>query len=222
MCVIAVLGAWKVLIAKSVPGRVIAIVLVMSLILVLFGYFLFTGHSPFSALTDAVYAATGKEQTLTGRLQLWQLMLAEIDRHPWKGVGYGGFWAGPGGPSSGVAARLNWGPPGQAHSGYIDVINEVGYVGFALLVLLLLNHAAKVLTAYRAGETKFAIFHTAILLAALVTNYAESSLLRTTHIWWIVLCTSMVEVHCRLAVLQLRPPSQRSGTPLGYPQPLNT
>lgn len=208
VAVMVALGAWHILKARSAPSRAFSIAAIMTLVLILFGYFLFTGNSPFSAVSDAVYAATGKDQTLTGRHQLWQLVLAEIDRHPWRGLGYGGFWAGVGGPSTGIAARLNWGPPGQAHSGYLDVINELGYAGFGLVMLLLLSHAAKVVTVYRSGDTEFALFHAAILLAALITNYAESSLLRTTHIWWIVLCTSMVEIHCRVVTGRQRIPPQ--------------
>jgi O-antigen ligase len=158
-------------------------------------YTMINGELPFGWAYDAVFRLTEKSQTLTGRTYLWQLMANEIERHKWLGIGYGGFWMGLDGPSAGVINRLNWGPPSQAHSGYIDVFNELGLVGLGLLLLVLIAHMRKILALMLSDSHREATFHAAIFAAALFVNYAESSLMRTTHLWWVVLCASIVEVH---------------------------
>ena len=74
-------------------------------------------------------------------------------------------------------------------------MNELGIVGASLLLIVLVQHTVKIIGLFRAGLHDVAAFHAALLFAALSINYAESSLLRTTHFWWIGLCISIITVH---------------------------
>lgn len=159
-------------------------------------YFVIQGEFPFNTLISASLGAFGKDTTLTGRTALWQMMSHEIARHPWLGIGYGSFWLGLEGQSVSIVRFFSW-LPGQAHNGYIDVTNEIGFVGLGLLIATLLVHLSNLRRLYRAGEELHAVFHFALFVAALMLNFSESSLLRTTHIWWIILTISIVEVHAR-------------------------
>ena len=190
---IGVFAVWRAMTGKSAFQRAMVGVAGMSLVVALHVYVVMTGEFPTDTMLTTVLSMAGKEQTLTGRTALWQLMYAEIDRHAWFGIGYGGFWAGPGGPSSMVAARLNWGPPGQAHSGYIDILNELGYLGLLATTAVIGAHARNIFSIYRSPLKGSAAFHAALLVSAIIINYAESSLFRTTHIWWVVLCASIIE-----------------------------
>lgn len=161
-----------------------------------FAYFIVQGELPLDRLLSAGLGSVGKDTTLTGRTALWQMMGLEIARHPWLGIGYGSFWLGLEGQSVSIVRFFTW-LPGQAHNGYIDVVNEIGLIGLGLLLATLLTHLYKLLQLYRAGKELPAVFHFALLAAALALNISESSLLRTTHIWWIILTISIVEVHAR-------------------------
>jgi O-antigen ligase len=178
-------------------GKTLLIFTVALGMLAILGYFVSNGEMPFDWLADKVFSSTGKSSTLTGRTYLWHLMYAEIEQHLWFGTGFGGFWTGLKGASGVLVSKLNWGPPNQAHNGYIDVLNEIGIVGGILLLLVLAKHATNIIKLFKASDQGNAIFHGAILISALIINYAESSLLRTTGLWWIVLCVSIVEVHAR-------------------------
>jgi exopolysaccharide production protein ExoQ len=160
----------------------------------LFAYFLIEGDLPIGSTLEAVLGSVGKTTTLTGRTELWQWMGYEIARHPWFGAGFGGFWMGLEGPSSSIFRAFSW-RPGQAHNGYIDVINELGYVGFGLLLLVLSVHIWNIAVINARGEGRLAIFHLAVLVASLMLNSSETNFLRTTHLWWIVLSMSIVGVH---------------------------
>jgi exopolysaccharide production protein ExoQ len=158
-------------------------------------YTVWHGVLPLQAAVDAALGGLGKSATLTGRTFLWELMGREIAQHPWLGVGFGGFWAGFEGPSARVIAQLNWGPPTQAHSGYIDVVNETGFTGLALLSTALLVHLRKIWQIGRHGASLIAQLHLALLFTVLVVNVSETSLMRTTHLLWIIMTVSLVEVH---------------------------
>lgn len=167
----------------------------------LFLYFIVEGALPIGNLFDSSMVSIGKDSTLTGRTTLWRWMSFEIAKHPWFGAGYGGFWMGLEGPSNAIVRFFTW-RPGQAHSGYIDVINELGYVGLSLLVLALAIHFRNIFRLNRHGEGLAAVFHLAILVTALLLNVSETNFMRTTHLWWIVLSSSIVGVHVRLRLLE--------------------
>lgn len=167
-----------------------------------FSYFVVLGELPFERIYTAGLDSVGKDSTLTGRTALWKMMGHEIARHPWLGIGYGSFWLGLEGQSVTIVRFFSW-QPGQAHSGYIDLVNELGYVGLMLLFAVLLSHLANLWRLYRSGEELTAVFHFAILAAALALNISESSLMRTTHIWWIILTISIVEVHALRASVSI-------------------
>lgn len=188
---VVTLGLWH----RGLVGRAVLFMGLSLLGLLALGFTVTHGELPFNWMYETVFRVTDKNQTLTGRTFLWQLMEMEISRHKWLGIGYGGFWMGFEGPSAGVISRLSWGPPSQSHSGYIDVLNEIGIVGMGLLLVMLAAHTARILRIWANGETAFAGFHASLLMAALLVNYAETSLLRTTHLLWIVLCFSVLEVN---------------------------
>lgn len=187
-----------VLYRGGLPGKLFAATLLLLGVLAAHVYVVVTGESPIDYIIERAFLITGKTTTLTGRTYLWQLIGAEIAKHPWLGIGYGGFWNGMNGPSVTVISRLDWGPPSQAHSGYLDVVNEVGFIGAALLVFVMVGHLWRISRLWRILSTGEAAFHGSLLAAALIINYAESSLLRTTHLWWVVLCISMVVVHSKV------------------------
>jgi O-antigen ligase len=151
------------------------------------------GPPEFWSAVEAVTRMTGKDATLSGRTYLWELMWRHIQQHPWFGVGYGGFWLGASGDSGQVAYWVKWGYPGQAHNGYLDILNEVGFVGLSLLVAALILYASR-LAQLLMHDVSLGYFHVMVLLVAVGLNFTEASLLRTTNLWWLVIVCSMVEV----------------------------
>lgn len=189
--------------ARRHGGRLLPVSLATLMLVAgsLFTYFLVKGDVPVGALFEVGLASVGKDATLTGRTQLWRWMGYEIARHPWLGTGFGGFWMGLEGASYTVVRFFSW-RPGQAHNGYIDVINELGYVGLGLLVFVLLVHLWNIVQINRRGESLTATFHLAVLIAALLLNVSETNFMRTTHLWWIILSTSIIGAHVYLRQLE--------------------
>jgi O-antigen ligase len=112
-----------------VIGLFVALVTIYALVIL--GFLPMLQH-----LLDPISAATGKQaSTATGRAPIWDLMKQEIARHPWFGIGYGAFWTGPiPGTASYVFLTQIYFYAWSAHNGYLEVTNDLGYVGLACLI----------------------------------------------------------------------------------------
>lgn len=86
---------------------------------------------------------TGKNLTFTGRADIWDIVLEHVRMRPLLGSGYGAYWdpaPTPGNESYEVFVRLHTFYPGQAHNGYVDTLNDLGYVGLLLLMCMLVYY----------------------------------------------------------------------------------
>jgi exopolysaccharide production protein ExoQ len=89
--------------------------------------------------------ALGRNSTLTGRTEIWNLVLGMV-KHPIIGTGYESFWLGE---------RLQklWNyyyfPLNEAHNGYIELFLNLGWIGVALLAVLFITGYRNAVAAYR-------------------------------------------------------------------------
>lgn len=105
----------------------------------------------------------GRKANLTDRTVIWKAVLQVAAEHPILGVGYESFWTGTNlyrvWSLLGRYQRVN-----ESHDGYIEAYAELGWVGLALIVLILL-------TAYRRAV---AAFRRNAALGALLVGYVAS------------------------------------------------
>ncbi len=146
-------------------------------------YFFLVNFQPLSPV-EFIVTSLGRDATLTGRTDLWDAMTASIAEHPIWGVGYNGFWVGGMGSSEVVTSYFYW-SINQAHNGYLDILNELGAVGFLLFMFVLIQALIRGLKLYR--DDRYAGMAVLLLLFSLVmTNVVETSFCRLTSIGWIV------------------------------------
>jgi O-antigen ligase len=108
----------------------------------------------------------GRDNTLTGRTEVWAAVLPAIDRRPLLGYGFGSFWTD--------ARRDQYDIP-TAHNGYLDVMLELGQVGLVLFTVWLLSCARQLHFAL-AEDYEWASLAICFLLMSLVYNGTESAL----------------------------------------------
>lgn len=158
-------------------NTVLAGVVLLSLGLLLFA--LFVDTPTLDHLLAPVAEAFGKDLTFSDRTTIWALVLDEIAQRPWLGSGFGAFWLGaqPGVPSSELLRLLGY-EVLQAHNGFLDVVNETGYIGLFLTLGYLLWHLAVLLKLIRVDRV-FAAIHLAFFTYLIMSNLAESNLYRT-------------------------------------------
>lgn len=83
------------------------------------------GGSPVSSLTSLL----GRDESLTGRTDIWAELLPFVQRHPIWGCGFGGFW------TTGTTELL---AVNETHNGYLEVLLHLGIIGITFTAIFLL------------------------------------------------------------------------------------
>jgi O-antigen ligase len=121
-------------------------------------------------------AIVSKDATLTGRTELWSLVLVAIDNRPWLGYGFDSFWQGMHGESLTIIRGVGWLVP-TAHNGYLDLLLGVGIVGTALFAIPLLQMGIRALRHVSLEGSQARYYPIAFIILWLVYNLNESALL---------------------------------------------
>ncbi|WP_169746747.1 O-antigen ligase family protein [Demequina silvatica] len=82
---------------------------------------------------DSIIVFLGRDETLTGRTEIWDLVLEASAESPAAGYGWGGVWTSQVGRS--IQEAFGYEAANSAHNGYLEVLLEVGIVGLTLYVL---------------------------------------------------------------------------------------
>jgi O-antigen ligase len=129
------------------------------------------------SLVPAVTSVFDRDESFTGRSDIWRMVTDVASRNPWFGVGYGGYWG-----LQDEMVRSSVGVK-EAHSGYLDVYLEVGIVGIVLLLMFLLSYHRRALRELNHAYD-WGLFGICLLMMTLMHNFTESNFLRTSSYFW--------------------------------------
>jgi O-antigen ligase len=110
------------------------------------GIFLAIGISLVIMITEnaeyIIVEKLGKDMTLTGRTYVWYRVVDAINRRPWFGYGFEGFWQpwrGLDNPAIHlVVTEANNFRPEHSHNGYLEIALKTGWLGLGIFILSLL------------------------------------------------------------------------------------
>lgn len=120
----------------------------------------------------SIFELLGKDPTLTGRTEIWFLVLSASINDLILGVGFQSFWI----PEHMITIELfKYWIPTQAHNGYIDIILETGIVG---LILFLLS----IFFVLRKASIKEDVLWILFIVFAVLLNFLESTFIRPHHL----------------------------------------
>jgi exopolysaccharide production protein ExoQ len=125
-------------------------------------------------LLGPITAITGKDMTFSNRAMIWDIIKEHAQLHPILGTGYGAYWTGaiPSSPSYVFLSRMYfW--PSEAHNGYLDVVNDLGFVGLIVLLGYLTVYVSQSLQLFRTDRPQGALY-LAIFFQQALTNLSES------------------------------------------------
>ncbi len=134
---------------------------------------------------DSLLGLMGRDITLTGRTQLWAVLWEMIQRHPFLGYGYGGFWLGLQGYSLEVYQTIRW-LPTHAHNGLLQLGLALGVVGIALVALSFFRNLGRALALTQHKHAIASAFPLISLVLLVLFNVTESELLAYNSIYWIL------------------------------------
>lgn len=140
-----------------------AVLLALVIFLIAFGVAApFLGGSNVASFSSQL----GRDDTLTGRTDVWAAVLPAMGQQPIFGYGFGSFW---------TDARRQFYEISDAHNGYLDILLELGAVGLTFYFGWLLSCAWKFHGAL-ARNYNWASLAICFLVMGLVFNVTESTL----------------------------------------------
>ncbi len=125
-------------------------------------------------LLGPITAITGKDMTFTNRAMIWDIIKEHAQLHPLLGTGFGAYWTGavPESPSYVFLTRMYfW--PSEAHNGYLDVVNDLGFVGLICLLGFLTVFVRQSLQLFKTDRPQGALY-LALFFQQAMTNLSES------------------------------------------------
>jgi O-antigen ligase len=159
---------------KSRPRVMALVTSIFVLVILLYSLAVLNVFPSLGVLLEPVTAITGKDLTFSGRTQIWEVVREHITERPLLGSGFGAYWIGPVATSpSYVFLKNSDFYPGDSHNGYLEIINDLGYVGLICLLGYLLVMLRQAL-ALRRHDFVQATLYLGLLFEELVTNLTES------------------------------------------------
>lgn len=167
----------------------------------------------FLGLGSSAISSMGRDTTLTGRTDVWQVILP-MAVNPWIGAGFENFWIGD--RLKSIAHALDSGI-NQSHNGYIEIYLNIGWVGLISLGWVIVAGYRNILRGMR-QEMELSGFKFASFFICLVYNFTEASFKIMSPVWiiflWATLATPRVAgtVSGREAENRTAAPARRART----------
>lgn len=126
-------------------------------------------------ILQPITAFTGKDMTFSNRATIWEIIKAHIQLSPLIGSGYGAYWVGPvpTSPSYVFLGRMYF-YPSESHNGYLEIVNDLGFMGLIILVSYLVTYIRQCLRLFRVDRPTGALF-LAFFFQQAIMNLSEST-----------------------------------------------
>lgn len=145
------------------------------------GIFVYNGTS----IINELIISMGKDITLSGRTNIWMLVIEAIKVKPLFGYGYGAFWQVDTGPSEFITNLLDM-PLDQAHNGYLNITLELGVVGLVIFLLSLLQNIFNSMRLQLYTKGYLVIFPLTFMMFFFIFNMSESIIVAQNSASWII------------------------------------
>jgi O-antigen ligase len=124
-------------------------------------------------------------RALTGRTQIWEMLVEYAEDHLLLGSGYGSFWAIGNASPVNALGKAWYSTLNVGHNGYLDLLVQTGAVGLAIAVAALVAHPMYLLFT-REIRPHMRWFLGAVFTFFWLHNLTETSLLDRANFVWVV------------------------------------
>ena len=135
--------------------------------------------------SETIVRILGRDLTLTGRTGIWSVVVSKIAQKPWLGYGYRGFWRGMEGESIDVWYETFFLAP-NAHNGYLDLLVELGIIGFSCFALSFSKSCMRAIAWLRLNSGGAGLLPIMYLMFLILYNLAESTILEPALFVWLL------------------------------------
>jgi exopolysaccharide production protein ExoQ len=142
------------------------------------------------ALLTPISLITGKDSTFSNRSVIWQIINEHIQFHPILGTGLGAYWIGPVpySPSYIFLSKMYFYPT-QSHNGYLETINDLGFVGLIVLFGYLFVYVKQALQLLKIDRAQGALYLGLFFLQA-IANLSEANWFTATSFEFVIMMIS--------------------------------
>ncbi|MGQ4648015.1 O-antigen ligase family protein [Lyngbya aestuarii] len=127
----------------------------------------------------------GRDPTLSGRTDLWELAIEKIAERPWLGYGYQGFWQEGGGAE--VIWKAEGYKPPHAHNGFVNISLDLGLVGLALFLLTIAITYIRSIAWLRSSKTAIELWPICYVTFFFMYNHSENTIIEHNSLFWTLL-----------------------------------
>jgi exopolysaccharide production protein ExoQ len=163
------------------------------LVLVIGGVFTVVGFA-----TGLLQYTSGRTATLSGRTELWGILLNSIATHPLLGYGYGDFWGGASKEFYDVTRQTGW-IPMYAHNGYVEITISLGIVGLFLACCFLVKGTYRAIQRAELRDSIQDMWPLAFLIYFLIHNMAECTIMWKNSLEWALCVATVLDIMPRRA-----------------------
>lgn len=180
---LSILGVFLIIVTHFIqrPLFFSTILLGGSGVAIFFTYQILVEEIPVFLLDVETLSLMGVGLPMTGRIGIWQYAAEWIEKSPWLGYGYDGFWKLRQ-KLDGSGVTSVW-LPDDAHNGFVDVVLQVGFAGlifFLGVYFFFFSIAAKRSIGHASTHReRFSLF---LLTFLLLANLTESYFLKATNV----------------------------------------
>ncbi|NJR32180.1 MAG: O-antigen ligase family protein [Chamaesiphon sp. CSU_1_12] len=137
---------------------------------------------------DTIFAANGRDLTLTGRTEFWPQIINTLHNHnPFLGYGFRGFWQdwrGAENPARSIINANGFVPP-NAHNGFIDLAVQIGYIGLFAFLVSTIAIALRALVFAARQRTTTSIVPLILTVYIVLANFSETQIFTDVYVWFL-------------------------------------
>ncbi len=141
---------------------------------------------------EVVAGIVGKDVSLTGRTDLWVLVIKEIPKRFWFGSGAGAFWTDWFGPAHEVWIAFGGRLP-HAHNALLEYMLELGIIGTSMFMFMFIRAAVRATRYVRAVPGVVGLWPLTMLTYTLLYSITEVGVQGRT-IFWVAFILAVLSV----------------------------
>jgi exopolysaccharide production protein ExoQ len=134
---------------------------------------------------ESLAVSVGKDPSITGRTPLWGFVWEMIQKQPWLGYGYGGFWQGWDGQAAQIWRAIQW-TPNHPHNGLLALWIDLGLLGVIIFAIGFWRYFVRSLAYIRIHHQVDGIWPLLYLIYMVLINLTETNLFSSNSITWIL------------------------------------
>ncbi|HUB29811.1 MAG TPA: O-antigen ligase family protein [Terracidiphilus sp.] len=147
---------------------------------------------------DSVLGAVGGDSTLNGRTVLWPALIRSVNKKPLLGYGYQAFWAPGSGEATNAMIRIYTTMrffASYAHSGYLAVLLDNGWLGMGLVALIAIRGMRDGLARMLSAQDKSESWYLGIILLSVLYNIDEVTFMLPSYLPWVMFLLASASLH---------------------------